>query len=128
MIYLDSSVALAHLFDEARRPPAEFWQEPIQSSRLLEFELWNRLNAYGLFEVAGVEARRLLDAVSLLEMTPRILSRALQPFPGGVRTLDGLHLATMHHLRSRGAMITLASYDARLLAAAGAMGFAAVEP
>lgn len=45
--------------------------------------------------------------------------------PGGrepVRTLDGLHLATMDFLRTRGRMIELASYARRLMAAS-AQGF-----
>lgn len=40
MIYLDSSVALAHLLVEDRVPPAALWAEPLVSSRLLEYELW----------------------------------------------------------------------------------------
>ena len=36
MIYLDSSVALAHLLGETRVPPASIWQESLVSSRLLE--------------------------------------------------------------------------------------------
>ncbi|WP_375462259.1 hypothetical protein [uncultured Enterovirga sp.] len=61
-------------------------------------------------------------------MTGDTLVRALRPFPNAVRTLDGLHLATMDHLRVRGVRTTLASYDQRLLAAAQAMGFDTVEP
>ena len=38
MIYVDTSVALAHLFAEDRRPPASFWTETLVSSRLLEYE------------------------------------------------------------------------------------------
>jgi hypothetical protein len=39
MIYLDSSVALAHLLAEDRFPPDEFWDEQLVSSRLLECEV-----------------------------------------------------------------------------------------
>jgi antitoxin (DNA-binding transcriptional repressor) of toxin-antitoxin stability system len=39
LIYLDSSVALAQLFGEGRSPPDALWQEPLVSSRLLEFEV-----------------------------------------------------------------------------------------
>ena len=34
MIYLDSSVALAHLFAEEQRLPDAVWSEPLTSSRL----------------------------------------------------------------------------------------------
>ena len=47
MIYLDSSVALAGLFLEDRSPPADFWRQPLISSRLLTYEVWNRVNARG---------------------------------------------------------------------------------
>ena len=70
----------------------------------------------------------LLDSVVLVEMSQDHLARALQPFPVRVRTLDGLHLATMDYIRERGGVPTLASCDARLLAAAATMGFATVEP
>ena len=61
-------------------------------------------------------------------MTGDTLLRALRPFPIAVRSLDGLHLATMHHLRTLGIDVDLASYDRRLIAAAHAMGFRTVEP
>ena len=53
-----------------------------------------------------------------------------QPFPQPVRTLDGLHLATMDFLRAHGQTLQLASYDQRLMTAAAALGFtlAAVDP
>jgi hypothetical protein len=57
----------------------------------------------------------------MIEMEPRILERALQPFPLPVRTLDGLHLASMAFLRGQGESIELASYDKQLNAAAQAM-------
>ena len=123
MIYLDSSVALAHLFDERRRPDPDFWQQAIRSSRLLEYEVWNRLHASGRATAASAETRKMMSGVELVDLSPGILSRALQPFPVPVRTLDGLHLATMDYLRLRGASLELASYDDRLISAAQAMGF-----
>ena len=57
-----------------------------------------------------------------MELTPLVLARALEPFPIPVRTLDALHLATMAFLREQGQRIELASYDARLLTAARALG------
>ena len=44
MIYVDTSVALAHLLAEDRRPPEALWTEELVTSRLLEYELWNRLH------------------------------------------------------------------------------------
>ena len=128
MIYLDSSVALAEILSEKRRPAPEFWLSDINSSRLLEFEVLNRVHAYEPSPPRLAMARQLLDIVEYLDMTGRSLRRALQPFPVPVRALDGLHLATMDYLHERGLPLTLASYDARLLAASEAMGFETVQP
>ena len=122
MIYLDSSVALAQLLAEDRTPPETLWQETLVASRLLEYEVWSRLNARGLGRSHGEGARNLIGRVALLELAPPVLGRALEPFPMPVRTLDALHLASVEFLRGRGQSIELASYDNRLLSTARAMG------
>lgn len=128
MIYLDSSVALAHVFTEARRPSHSFWTQSFASSRLLQFEVWNRLHARGAGAYRHGRARNVLRRLSYIEFGGTSHVRALHPFPLQVRTLDGLHLAAMDHLRERGADVTLASYDVRLLAAAEALGFVTLQP
>lgn len=122
MIYLDSSVALAHLLAEDRKPPAALWEQQLVSSRLLEYEVWNRLHARKLGAAERKAARGLIDRVDLIELAPAVLTRALDPFPFPVRTLDALHLASMEFLRSLGQATELASYDERLLQAARALG------
>ncbi|HEV2335756.1 MAG TPA: PIN domain-containing protein [Stellaceae bacterium] len=122
MIYLDSSVALAHLFREPRRPADQFWSQPLVSSKLLEYEVWNRVHAYQLTGSHSNEARLLLTRVVLIELDEAVLSRALEPFPIRVRTLDALHLATIDFTSAKSEPIELASYDNRLLAAARALG------
>jgi uncharacterized protein len=121
VIYIDSSVALARLFREPRSPPVLLWTEPLISSKLLEYEAWNRVHAYGLARSHADELRALLAGVELTDMTEAVLARALQPFPAPVRTLDALHLATCEFLRAQGDSVELASYDNRLLAAAHAL-------
>ena len=122
MIYLDTSVALAHMLAEDRAPPPSLWQQPLVASRLLEYEIWTRLHARGLGRSHGEEARALIGRVALIELAPPILVRALDPFPVAVRTLDALHLASIEFLRVRGQTIDLATYDGRLSAAARALG------
>jgi predicted nucleic acid-binding protein len=124
MIYLDTSVALAHILAEDRMPPASLWQEPLVSSRLIEYELWTRIHARRLGSSHGDEVRALLARVSLIEMAPPVLARALEPFPAPVRTLDALHLASMEFLKANGQTLQLASYDRQLIAAARGMRFA----
>ncbi len=125
MIYVDSSVALAQLLFEIRAPPAWLWREPLASSRLLEYELWSRVHAYGLTGTRGDDVRAMLGLVDMIEMTGAVLARALEPFPVSVRTLDGLHLATLVSLRRHvGEAVELASFDRRMLIAARALGIA----
>lgn len=121
MIYLDTSVALAHLFSEDRAPPASLWDAELISSRLLEYEVWTRINARKLGQSHGDEVRALIGRVALLELAPIVLARATEPFPAPVRTLDALHLASIEFLSDRGQAIELASYDDRLIAAARAL-------
>jgi len=122
VIYIDSSVALARLLLEPRSAPEELWKERLISSRLLEYEIWNRVHAYGLTDPVGNEAQALLLRVGMVEMTRSVLARALEPLPMPLRTLESLHLATLYFLRERGEAVELASYDTRLVAAAHALG------
>ena len=122
MIYADTSVALAQLFAEDRRPPASFWTETLVSSRLLEYEIWTRLHARGATASRAEAAQEVIARISLLELAPIVLARALDPFPVSVRSLDALHLASCQFLRDRGQRVELASYDSRMTSAASALG------
>jgi predicted nucleic acid-binding protein len=122
VIYLDTSVALAHLLAEDRRPPRGLWAEELVSSRFLQYELWNRLNALDLARSRGDLARLLLARLAWLELRPQVLERVLHPFPVSVRTLDALHLSSVTFLRNHGKDVTLATYDERMAVAARAMG------
>lgn len=124
MIYLDTSVALAQLLAEDQRPPEAIWEEPLCSSRLLEYEIWGRVHARRLARSHGDLVRGLLARVSLLELAPEVLARALDAFPARVRTLDALHLASADFLRRRGVPLELATYDRRMRAAAVRLGLA----
>ena len=126
MIYVDSSVVLADLFAESKSPPESLWDQDLGSSRLLVYEVWNRVSARRLTAPQRERAQALLRRINLTEMSEPALSRALIRFPISVRTLDALHLATMEFIRGRGEMVELASYDNRLLTAAAALGIQAV--
>lgn len=123
MIYLDTSVALAHLLGESRAPSAELWSEQLVSSRLLEYELWTRLQRYGIAGTHGEAARDLLGRVALLRLERPVLTRALAPFPTPVRTLDALHLASMGFLLEQGQSVALATCDTDMAQAATALGW-----
>ncbi|HZU90006.1 MAG TPA: PIN domain-containing protein [Stellaceae bacterium] len=124
MTYIDASVALAYLLAEARVPSAAFWNAQLVSSRLIEFEVWNRIHVRQPGSARAGEVRSLLTGIRLIDMTSATLVRAREPFPLPVRTLNALHLATLDWLRSNGEAVELASYDNRMLAAAQALGIA----
>jgi predicted nucleic acid-binding protein len=92
LIYLDTSVALAHILAEDRSPPKSLWEANLVSSRWLEYELWVRIHARKLARSHSEAVRQLVDRVALLELVRPVLARALEPFPVAVRTLDALHL------------------------------------
>lgn len=129
MIYVDTSVVLAALLAEQRRPPLTLWRRALTSSQLLQYEVWTRLNARGLASSHGEGAGNLIGRIGLVELSPDVLSRALEPFPGsgGLGTLDALHLATCAYLQQEGLRISLATYDRRQWDAASAMGLALLD-
>lgn len=80
MIYLDTSVLLAEVLAEDRKPPSSFWRVPRISSRLLEYETLVRLQAYRVEPEYLALARDLLNETALIELSPHVLERALEPF------------------------------------------------
>jgi hypothetical protein len=128
VIYVDTSVALAHLLSETRSPPPEFWSGDLVTSRLLAYETWTRIHALRLGASHGDAVREVLASLLFLELVPPVLARALEPFPAPVRTIDALHLASLEFLRANRRDLTLATYDARMAAAARALGVPVSEP
>jgi hypothetical protein len=127
MVYLDTSVALAQLLAEDQTPPPWLWSETLVSSRLLQYELWTRVNARGLTRSHQEPVQDLLSRIAFVELAPPVLSRALEPFPAPVRTLDALHLASADFLRARDPSLRLASYDDRLCLVAHRLGIELCE-
>src|SRR4029079_18933768 len=91
MIYVETSVGLAQLLAEDRRPPEALWTATPISSRLTEYQVWTRVHAHALGVSHGESVRILLARFGWLEMTPAVLARALEPWPVSLRTLDPLH-------------------------------------
>lgn len=127
MIYLDTSVALAEILSEDRKPDPAIWRGPLVSSRLLQYETWGRIHARRLAASHGDSVRDLLARVSFLELSPLVLSRALEPFPTPMRTLDAMHLASLEYLRAQRVEVVLATFDERMRDAARALGISLTE-
>ena len=121
MIYVDTSVAMAQLFAEDRRAPERIWAGEVVSSRLLEYEVWTRVNGRRAGGTHGETVRALLGRILLVELAPVVLARVLQPFPVPVRTLDAIHLATALYLTEARARVELATFDGRMCEAARAL-------
>ena len=123
MIYVDTSVVLAHVLAGARHPPAGLWRETLIASRLVEYEVWTQVHARKLSDSHGEAVQALIGRIALLELAPPVLARALTEFPVPVRTLDALHLASIDFLRRQGQSVELATYDRRMTDAARTLGF-----
>ena len=124
LTYIDSSVALAHLFAEPRQPRPDIWDRQLASSRLLEYEICTRIHVRRPALAGTASLRALLNGTALIELSRPLLARALEPWPVPLRTLDSLHLATIDYLRGQGEAIEFASFDHRLTTAAQALGIA----
>ena len=127
MICVDASVVLARLLAENRSPPVDLWSQALVTSRLLEFEVFNRLHARDVAATHGNDARQLVDRINLVEMSGPVLARALLPLTLPVRTLHALHLATLAFLREQGLTPALATCDQRMVAAAVSKEFALAD-
>ena len=121
MIYLDTSVALAHLLAEDRQPTETIWERPLVSSRLIEYEAWNLINARGLRRSHGPLVEDLVERLGIVELDGETLARAREPFPLALRTLDAIHLASAVYLQRRGYRVEVATYDARMREGARAL-------
>ncbi len=122
MIYLDTSVALAHLLAEDRRPGEALWKRPLVSSRLLEYEAWNRINSRGLAASHGPLVEDLIERLGIVELDSETLARARDPFPVPLRTVDVIHLASAVYLQGRGFRVEVTTYDARMRDGAVVLG------
>jgi len=70
---------------------------------------------------------RLLDSIELVEITRPVLSRAAQPMPTELGTLNAIHLATaLLWQESTGRPLVMATHDAALALAARAHGLTIV--
>lgn len=73
-----------------------------------------------------VQARAVLDSVTLLEVTPHIFEEAGRLDPSILRTLDAVHLAAALDLADD--LEALVTYDDRLAEAAVATGIEVIAP
>jgi predicted nucleic acid-binding protein len=96
----------------------------VESARTID-----RLRLQGSLTTADAAERirivnQWLEAIDLVLLRPPVLSRASEPMPTPIGTLDSIHLATALIWRDRvGSLPQMATHDTALGAAARAFGF-----
>ena len=128
MIYLDTSAALKLVVPEAETPGLELWIAehtgiPRVSSRLLRIEMLRTVARNAPHRVS--RANVVLSSVVLLSIDD-IASLAEVIGDRMLRSLDAIHLATAHELRTE--LTAFVCYDKRLRESAAALGLPVETP
>ena len=130
--YLDSSVLLRVILGQ--RNAVKEWRaiERGVASALVEVECLrtlDRLRVRASLSDEAIALRReavfrLLESMEIIDLTRPILTRASQPLPTALGTLDAIHLATALLWREgRQEDLMMATHDDALAVAARASGF-----
>jgi predicted nucleic acid-binding protein len=132
MTYLDTSALLRIVLREPGALDDLRSSESLVASELIAVEsarTIDRLRLLGALSADEASSRarlvnQWLEAVDLVLLQPSVLSRASEPMPEPLGTLDTLHLATALIWRDRvGPLTTLATHDVALGSAARTFGF-----
>ena len=126
--YLDTAALVKLVVAEQETPALRAWlgvadRDPV-SCDLARTELMRAVRRAASDRV--VQARAVLDALTLLEVTTAVFEEAGRLNPAGVRSLDAIHLAAALSLGDD--LEGLVTYDERLADAARANGVAVVAP
>ena len=130
--YIDTSALLRIVLREPGALDQLRSYDGLVSSELIAVECArtiDRLRLQGSLtpDEAAVRLRSVtdwLEAIDLVLLRPTVLSRASEPMPMPLGTLDAVHLATALIWRDRmGPLRSLATHDTALGAAARAFGF-----
>jgi predicted nucleic acid-binding protein len=130
--YLDTSALLRLVLREPGALEELRSSDALVSSELIAVEssrTMDRLRLQGSLTTAEAADRvkalgEWLEAIDLVLLRPPVLSRASDPLPVQLGTLDTIHLATALIWRERiGALPVVATHDASLALAARSFGF-----
>lgn len=133
--YLDSSVLLRVILGQ--RDALKEWGRVSQgiASALVEVECLRTLDRLRLTESYADEeiaerreaVFRLMESMEVVEITHPVLSRASQPPPTALGTLDAIHLSTALLWKEwAGKVLSMATHDVALAVAAKASGLPVV--
>lgn len=129
--YLDASVILRRVLGQA--DSLNEWPQLVQgvASALAETECLRTLDRLRLTESltdSSIATRReavyrLMEAIEVIDISAAVLTRAAQPLPTTLGTLDAIHLASAMLWQERsGQALVLATHDRALATAARASG------
>lgn len=130
--YIDTSALLRIVLREPGALDDLRAYDALVSSELIVVEsprTIDRLRIQGVLTAAEAAERvrtvnEWLEAIDLVLLRPPVLSRASEPMPLPVGTLDAIHLATALIWRDRvGPLPEMATHDTSLATAARAFGF-----
>lgn len=121
-------MALSEIFSEERRPPRAFWDAVLVASRLTDLEVRTRATASGYADDYRPAIDRMASRFNFLDISREALALIYSGKTGQLRTLDAIHLSTLHYLNRGTRKVALATYDRRLATAAQAMGFQVIVP
>ena len=130
--YIDTSALLRIVLREPGALEELRTYDGLVSSELIAIEsarTLDRLRLHGSLttDEAATRLRTIgewLEAIDLVLLRPPVLSRASEPMPMPLGTLDAVHLATALIWRDRmGALSTIATHDTALGLAARTFGF-----
>jgi predicted nucleic acid-binding protein len=130
--YIDTSALLRLVLREPGALDDLRSYDALVSSELVAVEsarTIDRLRLQGALTVEEAAARQRtvtewLEAIDLVLLRPLVLSRASEPLPTPLGTLDAIHLATALIWRERmGGLPTIATHDGALGLAARTFGF-----
>ncbi len=125
---MDSSVTVAAVFGEDRRPAPEFWTARVVASRLTDLE--TRVRAARQRAATAIEppVNTVLSHISFVEIDDKTMDLIYREVPRNLRSLDAIHLATLEYFNREIGKTALATYDRRLAVAAHEMGFDVFAP
>jgi predicted nucleic acid-binding protein len=133
--YLDTSALLRVVLRERGAVDNLGSYEALVSSEIIVVESSRTLDRLRLLgslttEEAAVHLKAVhqwLEAIDLVLLRPTVLTRACEPLPTPIGTLDAIHLTTALTWRDRmGPLSVIATHDAALGLAARAFGFEVV--
>lgn len=134
-LYVDTSALLRFVLGEPGRLAGLGKADRLVSSELIAVESRRTIDRLArMGRLSPHDALRRLDiladwleAIDVVLLRAPVLSRAGDPLPSPLGTLDALHLATALAWRDRvGDMLTIATHDVELAQAARAHGFGIV--